>query len=63
MRKGRIEIIPERFESRGRNTPFEGWKLKGRAVATVVGGNLVMNCIGDEMTINAGEGAFSEGAR
>jgi dihydroorotase len=24
--------------SRSRNTPFDGWKLKGRAVRTIVGG-------------------------
>lgn len=29
------------FKSKGRNTPFEGWKLTGRAAATVVGGSVV----------------------
>lgn len=29
------------FESRGRNTPFEGWKLRGQAVMTMVGGRFV----------------------
>jgi len=29
------------FESKGRNTPFDGWRLKGRAVMTIVGGNVV----------------------
>ena len=29
-------------ESKGRNCPFEGWKLKGRAVMTIVGGKVVM---------------------
>jgi dihydroorotase len=28
------------FLSRSRNTPFDGWELTGRAVATVVGGEL-----------------------
>ncbi len=30
-----------RFVSRSRNTPFHGWELTGRAVATVVGGRVV----------------------
>lgn len=29
------------FESLSRNTPFDGWKLKGRAVRTIVGGKTV----------------------
>jgi len=29
------------FESKGRNTPFDGWRLKGRAVMTIVGGKVV----------------------
>jgi dihydroorotase len=28
------------FKSKARNTPFNGWKLKGRAVQTIVGGRL-----------------------
>lgn len=30
-----------RFESKGRNTPFDGWKLKGGAAMTIVGGRVV----------------------
>jgi dihydroorotase len=29
------------FESKGRNTPFHGWRMTGRAVCTVVGGRIV----------------------
>src|SRR5207253_567505 len=29
------------FRSLSRNTPFDGWKLKGRAVRTIVGGKTV----------------------
>jgi dihydroorotase len=33
-------VDPERFHSKGRNTPFAGWTLHGRAMATVCGGRL-----------------------
>ncbi len=33
-------VDSSQFMSKSRNTPFEGWKLKGRAVQTVVGGRL-----------------------
>jgi dihydroorotase len=29
------------FQSASRNTPFDGWKLKGRAVRTIVDGKTV----------------------
>jgi len=29
-----------RFESKGRNTPFDGWKLRGGAAMTIVGGRV-----------------------
>lgn len=35
------EVDPEQFASKGRNTPFTGWKLKGWPVATVVQGKVV----------------------
>jgi len=31
----------DQFHSASRNSPFEGWKLKGRAVRTIVGGKTV----------------------
>jgi len=33
-------VEPEKFFSKGRNTPFEGWVLRGRAVMTVVNGRI-----------------------
>ncbi len=32
------------LKSRSRNTPFDGWKLKGRAVQTIVGGGFSAEC-------------------
>ena len=34
-------VEPERFYSRGRNTPFAGWEVKGRVLATIVDGRVV----------------------
>ena len=34
-------VDASKFESLSRNTPFDGWKLKGRAVRTIVGGETV----------------------
>jgi dihydroorotase len=31
----------DKFESASRNSPFDGWKLKGRAIRTIVGGKTV----------------------
>jgi dihydroorotase len=33
-------------KSKSRNTPFHGWKVTGRAVATIVGGDIKMNLLG-----------------
>jgi dihydroorotase len=33
----------DQFESASRNSPFDGWKLKGRAVRTIVAGRTVWN--------------------
>ncbi len=36
------EVAPEKFFSRGRNTPFKGWKVKGLPVLTMVEGDVKM---------------------
>ena len=37
------KVVPEHFRSKSRNTPFAGWKLKGRVIATFVGGREVFH--------------------
>jgi dihydroorotase len=39
--EARWVVDPGQFKSKGRNTPFTGWKLKGRVVSTLVGGRVV----------------------
>lgn len=34
-------VDPGKFLSRSRNTPFAGWKMKGRVLKTIVGGQVV----------------------
>jgi dihydroorotase len=35
-------VDPHTFASKGRNTPFKGWRLRGKAYATIVRGEVVM---------------------
>ncbi|MFO7964702.1 MAG: dihydroorotase [Desulfobacterales bacterium] len=35
------------FKSKSRNTPFDGWKVKGKAVMTMVGGRVVYEEMGE----------------
>jgi dihydroorotase len=35
------EIDPDKFFSKSKNSPFKGWKVKGRAVLTMVDGKIV----------------------
>jgi dihydroorotase len=39
------EVRSAEFLSRSRNTPFEGWKLRGGPAATIVGGNVVWSLL------------------
>lgn len=36
-------VRSDQFKSKSRNTPFEGWPLKGKAVMTIVGGKVVFD--------------------
>jgi len=36
-----IKVDASKFQSKSRNTPFDGWELKGAPVATIVGGRIV----------------------
>jgi dihydroorotase len=41
------EVDPSRFHSKSRNTPFGGWKVKGRAITTIVAGRVVYELNGN----------------
>ena len=32
-----------KFESKSRNCPFQGWKLRGQVVSTIVGGKVIVD--------------------
>jgi dihydroorotase len=35
-------VDEKEFASKSRNTPFSGWKVKGRVVSVIVDGNVLM---------------------
>ena len=39
------EVDPDKFKSLSRNTPFAGWKLKGKPVMTIVDGNVAYSSL------------------
>ncbi len=42
------EVDPSKFRSKSRNTPFAGWKVKGRVNVTIVGGRVVFEAAAAE---------------
>jgi dihydroorotase len=44
--KAQWTIDAKQFKSKSRNTPFDGWKVTGRAMATIVGGEIKMSRLG-----------------
>ncbi|TLY17859.1 MAG: dihydroorotase [Nitrospirae bacterium] len=39
------EVDPARFRAKSRNTPFAGWKVKGRVIVTLVDGRVVYEAV------------------
>jgi dihydroorotase len=37
----RVTVSADRMRSRSKNTPFDGWSLRGGVAATIVGGRVV----------------------
>ena len=42
--EARWTIDATKFRSKSRNTPYDGWKVKGRAAMTIVGGEVKYEC-------------------
>ena len=36
-------VDPEQFHSKARNTPFGGWQVTGRPLATIIGSKLMFS--------------------
>jgi len=54
-------VEPARFHSQGRNTPFAGWRLHGRVLATMLGGRCTH--LAEDFSRDAHELLASEAAR
>ncbi len=52
---GEAETIPRQYASKACNTPFTGWKLKGRVVCTIASGQVAY---GDELIGRKGRAAL-----
>lgn len=52
-----VTVRASEFKSLGRNTPFDGWKLRGNVVATIAGGRVVSGEL-KVVSCEAGVGAF-----
>ena len=45
-------INASEFQSTGRNCPFDGWNVKGKPIATILGGNITHSCLQDPTQID-----------
>jgi len=43
-----VTVVANRFVSKSKNTPFDGWTLKGAVAATIVGGKIAFSSAGLE---------------
>lgn len=47
--KRKWTVDSTKFHSKGRNTPFDGWQLTGRPMATIIGSKLVFSRLSDSV--------------
>ena len=47
--EAKVTVRAAEFKSMGRNTPFEGFELVGKAVATIVAGKVVSGCLSEPL--------------
>jgi len=47
----RYTVDAARFQSKSRNTPFQGWQMTGRAILTMVAGRIVFEAAGIENAV------------
>lgn len=45
------QVNPDDFKSKGKNTPFQGWELKGKTILTIVDGKIVYDDRGEKNEI------------
>jgi dihydroorotase len=56
------QVDPSEFLSKGRNTPYAGTTLTGRAVATIVGGRMVYGSVASDMDARRGRASSGKNA-
>ena len=52
-RIARVTISAAALQSKSKNTPFDGWELRGGVAATIVGGRIVYRNVRDEDEVSA----------
>ncbi len=57
-----ITVEASEFKSKGRNTPFDGWKLKGAVVATIAQGSLAYGSLPEIVQKNKSAARVGDGS-